>query len=337
MQRFETEHYSLAERGKGRCGDHVVVRVADPYVVLAVSDGVGSRPCDWLASQTTCNELVEHFVSGNTSMPERLRHSVESAHRIVQSQSGDCTGMLATLVVAVWKTGDDHAHIVSVGDSRIYLASATAIAQVSTDDSSAEVYKRFGKPHIVAGAAVTFPVITKAIGQLQPLSIEVEEIPFAPGESIILATDGMYHASSFEARLLTAVRTSSLADGISHLFRLCADEFADDATIAIVRRNDVPERETYRRVIESSGDYQLHQMFGHVTCSTLVGMLHETLVQNDLEKSLSYIRYAEKYDLRLSKSDLIRLLDTIVLHPHRNQPTGDMLFNRVRQMIKRLP
>lgn len=336
MQRFEAEHHSVAERGKQRCGDHVLVRVDELYVIVAVSDGVGSRPCDWLASSTTCHELIEAFVQSDTPLPERLQSAVLMAHRIVQNQSDECSGMLATLVAAVWENGDDCARIVSVGDSRIYSASATAVTQVSSDDSSAEIYTRFDKPHIVAGAAVTFPVITRAIGQQQPLAVEVQEIPFARGESLILATDGMNHVSTFEERTLSAVRSLSLSDGISQLVRHAADNFADDATIAILRRNDVPDRREYIDVLGKDEDYRQRGLFGHIVGATLLEQCTNRLTKGDWTGALACIEYAERFDVRFSRKELIVLLDLSATHSDTSLSAARNLREKLIRLIKRV-
>ena len=332
---FEIAGMSLAERGKARCGDYYIAKTVEPFVVLVLADGVGSRPCDYLASQTACNEFAEAFAKERRPVSKRLGASIEAAHRMVQTQSGDCSGMLSTLVAVVWEIGSPIAHIASIGDSRIYCASASAVSQISVDDTSAEVYKRFGKPHIEAGAAVAFPVVTKAIGQIRPLTVEVEEIPFQPGESLVLASDGMYHTTAFSDRVLTAVRTSSLDVGVSTLYRQCNDEFADDATIAILRRNELFERAEYKRIIASLEDYRNHQLFGHIICKVLVDMVQEELETNDLDSALLCIEYAGRYDLQLTKAELIGLLDLVAIHPQRNLPAGRQAFDTLRHLIKR--
>jgi len=60
--RLDVFGLSQTEKGKSKCGDSFSFKVFhDTYAVLALSDGVGSKPCDWLASKTTCEKFIELF------------------------------------------------------------------------------------------------------------------------------------------------------------------------------------------------------------------------------------------------------------------------------------
>ncbi len=179
------------------------------------------------------------------------------------------------------------------------------------------------------------PVITKAIGQLQPLAVEVQEIPFAPGESLILATDGMYHVSTFEGRTLSAVRSFSLADGISQLVRHSADNFADDATIAILRRNDVSDRIKYIDVLEKGEDYRQHDLFGHIVGATLLEQCSDCLTKGNWTGAVTRMEYAEKFDIRLSRNNLIALLDIATANTGTLFSASRNVCDKLRQMIRR--
>jgi hypothetical protein len=179
-------------------------------------------------------------------------------------------------------------------------------------------------------------VITKAIGQPKPLRFVAQKIPFGQGESLILASDGMYHVPSFEDRLLSAVQASSLNEGISQLTRKCVDEFANDATIAILRRSDIADIQVYRRCIEYAKDYRVEGLFGHVAARVCCSMMQETIAANDMSASLRLFEYVESHNLMLSRKESIGLLDLIAVHPHRNTPAARELFDRLRRFIRRM-
>lgn len=150
-------------------------------------------------------------------------------------------------------------------------------------DTSAEVYRRFGKPHIVDGAVVTFPVITKAIGQAQLLEPVIRDVTFDPGDSLFLATDGMYHVRAFEERMHRAQCAIDLNDAALMLMRECNDEFADNATIAILRRDDFSAtgREKYDTIIVSDEDYRQCGQHGHLVGKVLLRKIQDVIASTD--------------------------------------------------------
>ena len=62
---------------KSRNGDHALVRnQGEGLVVLAVADGVGSRPCDWRASEVACATAVEGIEEASGPLTGRIEAGI---------------------------------------------------------------------------------------------------------------------------------------------------------------------------------------------------------------------------------------------------------------------
>ena len=103
--KFEIFGISQVERNKGKCGDYYAYKVFnDEWVVMALADGVGSMPCDWLASKTTCEMFIQKIGEKvkDGFDPECIEQLCAEVDKYVSNPPGDCKGMMSTLVAVKW-------------------------------------------------------------------------------------------------------------------------------------------------------------------------------------------------------------------------------------------
>jgi len=98
--------------------------------------------------------------------------------------------MGTTLTVALLRPG--RVHVGHVGDSRLYLWRRGELRQMTADHSVAAELLRAGQ--IDEAAARVHPhrhVLTRAIGALPELEVDLIEFPLEPGDGLLLCTDGL--------------------------------------------------------------------------------------------------------------------------------------------------
>jgi len=132
---------SVADKNKINNGDYLLHEFlsSENILVLVLSDGVGSRACDHVASQTACSTFMEAFknCSDGVETSERFRNAIKEANRLVSSPPQQCHGMMATLVAVVWPVDCDFFYYSGIGDSRVYLYHQEKVIQISEDQKKA--------------------------------------------------------------------------------------------------------------------------------------------------------------------------------------------------------
>jgi len=134
--------------------------------------------------------------------------------------------------------GCDRAWYTSAGDSRIYRFTSIGIGQLTEDDQGQVLVRIANEPAMAGGMPVFARGLTKALGQQSDLSVEVSTSPLAPGESLLLATDGMHGSGVGAERLLGLLNRIDLSSALDELVGWCRSQFEDDATALVLRRND---------------------------------------------------------------------------------------------------
>lgn len=337
-QPYEVYSESVRFREKSRNGDAVVVKELrdQGLVLLVVADGVSTKPCDYLASKTTCEQVASSFVRTAGDIVDRLRSAVMEAHFKVQVQTGSCSGMLSTLAVVVWNVHENHLCYASVGDTRIYKVSPNPVDQLSVDDSDAVVIRQGGKPFVESGSVAIRMGLTRAIGQVHPLTIEVESVRFEPGESVILATDGFYSVSSFMNHIQDALASSTLQEGMSSMVQGINDQFADDASVAVLRRDDVDEEamQKYAAAVKSPADFRDQDIAPHIMAKCAVRDMLGLIDSGRSSDLIKRLQYVERFKLKPSRQDLIGILDAIAARALRESKEGREAFDMVRRLVR---
>jgi PPM family protein phosphatase len=215
------EAYGLTDVGRRRKlnEDNFVV---DPEASLyAVCDGMGGHNAGEVASKMAI-ETLESFIQKSHKEKEitwpygletelsfdgnRLKTAIKLANKRVYKAADnreDYTGMGTTVVAAV--VSGNVATIGSAGDSRCYLFSGGQIQQLTRDDSW--VSAAWTEGILTSDEIDKHPlrnVITKAVGAKDNIEIDVVEHTLAPGDVIMLCSDGL-HAMISDEQILRVV------------------------------------------------------------------------------------------------------------------------------------
>jgi protein phosphatase len=144
-----------------------------------------------------------------------------------------------TLVLAM--VSGTHASVANVGDSRAYLISSSAVTQITEDHSWAAGQVRLGA--LDAGEARHHPkrnLIERAV-MGDPVEADIFEVEGAPGDVLLLCSDGLWEPLSDQA--LGAIVATPDPLGVA-LPRACDAALAgggtDNVTIVAARWLPVP-------------------------------------------------------------------------------------------------
>jgi len=172
-----------------------------PVGLFVVADGMGGHQAGDIASRVAIQTIARQAVSevlapvaAGEPPPEArqwLKDTVLTANQIVYNQRKAAgTDMGTTLVMALFVC--DQATIANIGDSRAYLLKPDGIVQITTDHSLVERLVATGQ--ITPEEAAVHPqrnVIYRVIGDKPQVETDLFEQQPAPGEALLLCSDGL--------------------------------------------------------------------------------------------------------------------------------------------------
>lgn len=230
--------YTVSNFGKEKNGDSFSFEQLEEenLLIAVVADGVSQQPCDWLASSTTCQALIDHFKQNisQSDTAQRLLESILQTNHDVALTEGKCHKMASTLSVVVCSYSSEELYYANIGDSRIYSLYNGSFEQLTTDD----VIIR--KERILTNAGIRLidkHILSKVIGQDNILfKINVKSI--RTGEVIILATDGFYDARKvvFNKLMTEFGEAKDFEEGFAKLIDQVKILRGDDLTAVAIKR-----------------------------------------------------------------------------------------------------
>lgn len=210
-----------------------------------VADGVGGADAGEIASRYAGERAQFHYLqSGNNDgWGHRLIEAMQAANtdlRKLAAERDDSRRMATTMVAVVVHEG--RAYIGNVGDSRAYLLRGGSLVQVTRDQSL--VARLVEEGALTPAEAAIYPyknVILYSIGSESRPPIDLFEIDLAPGDLLLLCSDGLTrHVDDNEiAAILLAAPPDDAADALVQL--ACERGGEDNITVAIVQNGPRPE------------------------------------------------------------------------------------------------
>jgi protein phosphatase len=173
--------------------------------LFVVCDGMGGAPCGEVASQVAVETILEQLEAAETPaetgadgctylpMTNRLAHAVRRSNQVIynQGRNDPRKAEMGTTVVGAWVTQ----HIVSVahvGDSRAYLFHDHHLEQLTHDHSLVEAEVRAGLLNREQSLEADHQnVLLKVLGGAPDVEVEVTEVPWQPGDYLLLCSDGL--------------------------------------------------------------------------------------------------------------------------------------------------
>ena len=210
--------------------------------VAIVADGMGGASSGEIASAMAVETVLEYL--RNTPLLEpapAIEAAIKEANRRVlekaRSDEG-CSGMGSTIVLAFWDL--PRLLIANVGDSRAYLWRDGTLTQLSYDQTLVnELRLRFG---LSEEEVRNFPhknVLTMAVGTTPEVTIRIHEEELAPGDVILLCSDGLSGPVAEEAMAATLSRDAPLQYQVEQLITQAkAGGGPDNVTVVLLRYDD---------------------------------------------------------------------------------------------------
>lgn len=214
--------------------------------VFVVADGVGGRAAGDIASRlaaTFVGRSISAWLRLGTdsltlgTMRALLVGTLEAASREVRAAgTGQQQGMGATMVVAVVRSSV--AYICHAGDARAYLVRATQLHRLTEDHTL--IARMIAAGTVTECAARTHPqshLITKMVGQDEPLRPTFAAITMAAGDQLLLCSDGLWSPLDDEA-ILTTLQHSAPDPALAVAALVSAAQEAggaDDISAVVVR------------------------------------------------------------------------------------------------------
>ncbi|MCR4596213.1 MAG: Stp1/IreP family PP2C-type Ser/Thr phosphatase [Lachnospiraceae bacterium] len=199
------DSYGVTDKGRRRQLNQDRVFVSDgPVGILPnlyiVADGMGGHNAGELASAICVRVIQEELkrmkgVSPEVAMETAIKAANMAIWQQAQTREG-CRGM-GTTVVACTCLGDDLL-VANVGDSRAYICS-DVIQQVSVDHSLVEEMVQMGG--LERSKARNHPdknIITRAVGAMAEIDVDLFRVSIGQGDVIMLCSDGMTNMADDE-------------------------------------------------------------------------------------------------------------------------------------------
>lgn len=183
--------------------DRSVSAVPGAFVAV-VCDGMGGEAggevASHLAVETIVSEVRKFWLRAGEehALATALVTSVERASERVKAMARvepRLARMGTTATVAA--IGRNSLLCAQVGDSRAYRLRAGVLDQLTVDQTLAEQMRQAG--FVADENFVGHNVITQAVGASQSLDVAVTRVPLAPGDVVLLCSDGLHGVVSDDA------------------------------------------------------------------------------------------------------------------------------------------
>jgi protein phosphatase len=202
-------------------------------IVLAVADGISTSTVSQIASETAVKSFLDDYycTSDAWSVPHAGLQVLKACHNWLYAQNRNSPfasdpdkGYVCTFSALILK--QRHAHLLHVGDSRIYLLRNQQLEQLTRD-------------HRVWRGSSSF--LSQALGAGAALEADYHSQPLQQGDLFLLATDGLFEVLS-QTELINLLETESdlslLALQLTETALAAGSE--DNITLQLVRIDQLP-------------------------------------------------------------------------------------------------
>ncbi len=202
--------FSLTDIGKKRTMNQDFVFSSETPVgnlpnLFIVADGMGGHNGGGFASSYAVDVIKRDIeASREKSIEDLLKSAVRAANSAVREKAAgnsDLVGMGTTVVMAVVE--QDVLHVCNVGDSRLYVANADGIKQITVDHSYVEEMIRVGQ--LDRESARTHEhknIITRAVGADDSIESDYFKVKLKLGDIILMCSDGLSNMLSDDEILM---------------------------------------------------------------------------------------------------------------------------------------
>jgi protein phosphatase len=238
--------------------------------VAILADGMGGYQAGEIASEIAVTQIL-HELRTNiaiTKLPEvnpkngysqasiLLYNSIEIANDEIFScakENSDFHGMGTTIVAMLFY--DDFVSIAHVGDSRIYRYRHNNLQQITKDHSVLQELIDHGfYTEEEARSSPNRNLVTRALGVIDDLEIDVQELPIQPQDVYLLCSDGLSDMlTNYEINNILGLFSNNLNKTAKQLIKAANDKGGDDnISVILIQVLDKPKNTNW-----------LYKMFGY--------------------------------------------------------------------------
>lgn len=215
--------------------------------IFLVADGMGGHQsgevASHLAARGASEYLLENLVDERIFEPEgikpeavrqHMQKAVDKAQQMIRQRvPGGGTTLTVALVL------DEQVYSAHVGDSRLYVVGAGGALHLKTKDHSL-VKRLVDLGEITEAEAAEHPqrnVLYRALGQAEDLSADVNDFTLAPGEKLLLCSDGLWGVLPDE-RLSAILKADAALSWVAEALVAAANEAGgpDNVSVVLVER-----------------------------------------------------------------------------------------------------
>lgn len=221
--------------------------------LFAVADGMGGHAAGEVASQLALKRLrqsllAQEYATTSADPLAMLKQAGQDAARAVHAEAQRTrSDMGTTLVAALVDSTQRKLYAINVGDSRLYKISTAAIRQVTKDHSL--VQRLIDSGQLTPAEARHHPnanLIYRTLGERANVEIDTFEEALAPGETLLLCTDGLCGLVDDDELHRVVTTASSPQAACARLVELAnAAGGHDNITVIVVaaRPDDAPSKQ----------------------------------------------------------------------------------------------
>lgn len=168
--------------------------------LLLVCDGMGGGPSGKIASQMAADAIVNSVLDSKPELDRRevLARAIRDANNaLLAAQDADprLRGMGTTVTALL--INKQSAVVAHVGDSRVYQFRGPRKLFRTFDHSHVfELVKAKALTEEEARLSGESNIITRALGPMEKVEPDIEELPYEKGDRFMLCTDGIWGAAS---------------------------------------------------------------------------------------------------------------------------------------------
>ena len=198
--------YGLTDKGRVRPTNEDCFAIDEALGLCVVADGMGGHNAGEVAARLAVDAVVDYVRRPDVTFPFGVDPALSEGGNVLRTAillanvqirevaiSSDVYAGMGTTIVAAQVTGG-RLSVAHVGDSRLYVAAAGALRQVTQDDSwmvSMLAHDPAADPLLLEHHPMR-NALTNVVGARTRTEVHVVEQALAGGELLLLSTDGVH-------------------------------------------------------------------------------------------------------------------------------------------------